>query len=98
MSGQLSPTGGAIAARRATCRGVSARDRHDVVALGQQPRKCHLGWRGTGLSRDGLDRVDDPQVLFEAARGKAGIGPAEVAGVELLGGTQLTGQEPPTKR
>jgi hypothetical protein len=39
---------------------LGARNRRDVVALGQQPRDGHLGRRGSHLSRNLLHLVGDP--------------------------------------
>src|SRR5207247_1391722 len=44
---------------------LGAGDRRDVVALSEQPRQRHLGRCGFQLGSDGLDLVDDAQVLLE---------------------------------
>src|SRR4051812_37959337 len=48
---------------------LGAGDRGDVVALGEEPGQCDLRRRGVELGGDGLDLVDDAEVLLEVARG-----------------------------
>jgi hypothetical protein len=61
-----------------------AGDRHDVVALGEQPRERHLCWSRANLGRYRLDRRDDAQVLLQVLLRETGIAGSEVAGVELV--------------
>jgi hypothetical protein len=53
-------------------------DRGDVVALGEQPRQRDLCRGGVDFGGDGLDLVDDAEVLLEVAMGEARVGFAPV--------------------
>ena len=64
---------------------LGAGDRGDLIALRQQPRQRDLGRGGVELVGDGLDLVDDPQVLLEVALGEARVGLAPVVVGELVG-------------
>ena len=52
---------------------LGAGDRGDVVALSEQPGQGHLCRCGARLGSDGLDFVDDAEVLLEVARGEARV-------------------------
>jgi hypothetical protein len=67
---------------------LGAGDGGDVVALGEQPGQRDLRRCGADLGSDGLDLVDDADVLLEVACGKARVGLAPVVVVELLGGAE----------
>ena len=60
-------------------------NRGDVVALGEQPGQRDLRRCGAGLGGDGLNLVDDGQVVLEVLAGEAGVGlaPVVVGGVRI---------------
>ena len=60
-----------------------AGDRGDVVALGEQPGQSDLCRGGVDLGRDGLDLVDDAEVLFEVGLGEARVVLAPVVAGEV---------------
>jgi hypothetical protein len=72
---------------------LGAGDRGDVVALGEQPGQSDLRRCSVELGSDGLDRVDDAEVLLEVALGEARVGLAPVVVVKLLRGADLAGEE-----
>ena len=69
-------------------------DRGDVVALGEQPGQRDLRRGGVDLGGDGLDLVDDGEVLLEVAWGEARVGLAPVVVGEIVGGVELSGEKP----
>jgi hypothetical protein len=71
-----------------------AGDRHDVVALDEQPPERHLRWSRANLGRYCLDLRDDAQVLLQVLLRETGIASSEVAGIELVRRADLAGQEP----
>jgi hypothetical protein len=64
---------------------LGAGDGGDVVALCEQPGQRDLRRGGVELGGDGLDLVDDAEVLLEVALAEARVGLAPVVAGELLG-------------
>src|SRR6266568_1239347 len=65
---------------------LGAGDRGDVVALGKQPGQSNVCRCRIELGGDGLDLVDDAEVLLEVALGEARVVLAPVVVGEVLGG------------
>src|SRR5207302_7714653 len=77
---------------------LGAGDRGDVLALGEQPGQRDLRWCGVELGGDGLDLVDDAEILFEVALGEARVVLAPVIVSEVLGGADRPGEEAVAER
>ena len=74
--GQLDDVGGGVLLDAGDALGAG--DWSDVVALGEQPRQRDLCRGGVEFGGDGLDLVDDAEVLLEVALGEARVGLAPV--------------------
>src|SRR5712691_1195079 len=72
---------------------LGAGDRGDVVALREEPGQRGLCWCCIELGGDGLDLVDDAEVLLEVALGEARVVLAPVVVGEILGGADRPGEE-----
>src|SRR5438876_144231 len=72
---------------------LGAGDRGDVVALCEQPGQGDLRRCGAELGGDGLDLVDDAEVLLEIAFGEARVVLAPVVVGEVFRGADRSGEE-----
>src|SRR6267378_449356 len=77
---------------------LGARNRHDVVPLGEKPREGDLSGRGAGLFGDRFHLGHDSEVFLEIALEESRTLPSEVARFELLRRANLTRQESATER
>jgi hypothetical protein len=66
--------------------------------LCEQPGQGDLRRWCVNLGGDGLDLLDDAEVLLEVARREARVGLAPVVIAELLGGADRPGEEAVTER
>ena len=96
VAAELDAVGGGVLLDAGDATGAG--DRGDVIALGEQPGQRDLRRCGAGLGGDGLDLVDDGQVALEVLAGEAGVGLAPVVVGDVVGGTDLAGEETVAKR
>ena len=68
-----------------------ARNRRDVVSLGQHPRQRELGRSAFVLLRDLLDFGDQPEILFEVISLKARALSPEIILRQILDSLDLPG-------
>src|SRR5439155_5699889 len=73
---------------------LRARDREDVPAAREQPRERHLRRRRAALRRDGFERLDELQVLFEIAGPEARLLAPDVVCRDVLDFPDVAGEEP----
>ena len=77
---------------------LGARDRHDVVALGQEPRQGELARRDVSLGGDFLHPLDQREVLLEVLALESRRLAAPVSLGNVLGALEPAGEEASSQR
>ena len=77
---------------------LCARNRNNILTLRRQPRERQLARRAALLIREGLEAVDQHQVLTEIFRAEAGGDATEVVGRKVVGTLDLARQKAAAER
>ena len=77
---------------------LGARNRHDVLALGEQPRQRELTGRAVFLARQFRDLLHQSEIMADIFRSEAGVPLARIIVGERLRIFDSPGKEPAPQR